>query len=251
MGKDSKIEWTDHTFNVVWGCTKVSEECAHCYAEAMAKRTGLGWRPNAPRKVMGPAYWHGPLKWDRAAALAGERRRVFCSSMADVFEDHPTVHRERARLWPLIRATANLDWLLLTKRPGRIALDLPPSWGDGWPNVWLGTTAGLRARFDERVPILRAIPAAVRFLSCEPLLGDLGRVDLSGIDWLIVGGESGPRFRPMAEDWVRSIRDQCRESGVSFFYKQASGYRPEKLPMLDGRRWTQFPAPRPRKARVP
>jgi protein gp37 len=136
MGKDTKIEWAKHTFNIVWGCTKVSEACASCYAEALAKRFGHSvWGADKERRKLGEAYWKQPLKWNAAAGAAGVRERVFCSSMADVFEDHPTVAEERQKLWPLIESTPNLNWLLLTKRPENMLKFTP--WSARWPsNIW-------------------------------------------------------------------------------------------------------------------
>src|SRR5262245_34580602 len=140
MAKDSKIEWTHHTFNPWWGCERVSPACKHCYAEAWARRLGMTlWEKGAPRRVMSDAYWRQPLQWDAAARDAGTRARVFCASMADVFEDRDDLDPARERLWSLIAATPNLNWLLLTKRPQHVSEMVP--WGERWPdNVWLGTT---------------------------------------------------------------------------------------------------------------
>ena len=274
MGENSKIEWTHHTFNPWWGCVKVSPGCEHCYAETFAKRTGHTiWGPAATtqRRTFGDKHWQEPLKWNAEAAEAGERRRVFCASMADVFEAHPQLHTERALLWMLIEQTPALDWLLLTKRPENVN-DMVPSWWrnvNRWPrNVWIGTSVENQAMADKRIPLLLQIPAAVRFLSCEPLLGPL---DLTGktrdtiwidqeyadadpgfaevvesdgwpIHWVIVGGESGPKARPMESDWVRSIRDQCTGAGVAFHFKQWGGVRKHETGrILDGRTWDEYP----------
>src|SRR5271166_5607806 len=139
MGKNSKIEWTDHTFNPWWGCTKVSEACKNCYAEAWSKRVGQKvWGPTANRRFFGEKHWLEPVKWN-ADTQAGRRRRVFCASMADVFEDRRELDPWRQKLWDLIEVTPRLDWLLLTKRPELVAT--LARWGDDWPpNVWLGTT---------------------------------------------------------------------------------------------------------------
>lgn len=248
MGENSKIEWTDHTFNLVWGCVKVSPGCQNCYAETFAKRTGHNiWGPAATteRRTFGDKHWAEPLKWNADALQAGERRRVFCSSMADVFEDHPQLIDERLRLWKLIDQTPQLDWLLLTKRPENIDYMAPCSWvADGFPgNVWLGVSAENQAMADKRIPILAGIPATVRFLSCEPLLGPLDLAtwfysmmtdDYScAINWVIAGGESGPKARPMQADWVRSIRDQCTAAGVAFFMKQMGGIRDKRSELSD------------------
>ena len=195
MGEKTEISWCDATFNPWWGCIKVSEGCEHCYAETFAKRTGHSiWGPAATtqRRTFGDKHWQEPLKWHAEAAKAGERRRVFCASMADVFEAHPQLHTERALLWTLIGQTPALDWLLLTKRPENIA-DMVPSWWrtfGSWPdNVWLGTTVENQGAAEKRIPILLSIPARVRFLSCEPLLGEL---DLS--EW--IGELNGtPQYR--------------------------------------------------------
>jgi protein gp37 len=182
---------------------------------------------------------------------------VFCASMADVFDNHRSILPDwRANLWSLIAATPHLDWLLLTKRPQNIAKMLPPTWSDGWPNVWLGTTVENQTEADRRIPHLLATPARVRFLSCEPLLGpvDLTRVKnpvcgevcaLTGylgtgmygdygpkLAWVICGGESGPGARPMHPDWARSLRDQCQAAGVPFFMKQMSGPRKATMPPI-------------------
>jgi len=222
MAENSKIEWTDHTFNPWIGCTKVSPGCDHCYAEArMDHRLGqVRWGPHGERRRTGEAYWREPLKWNRRAADAGQRERVFCASLADVF-DNQILSDWRADLWALIESTPNLDWLLLTKRPQNIAAMLPANWGDGWPNVWLGTTAENQTEADRRIPHLLARRATVRFVSAEPLLGPIDFTAIGPrLDWIIVGGESGPGARPMHPDWARSIRDQCAAAGVPFFFKQ-------------------------------
>ena len=230
----------------------------------------MGWG-TVPRAVRwktsmrtSAANWRKPLAWDRAAAAAGERHRVFCASLADVFDNHVSILPEwREDLWRLIEATPNLDWMLLTKRPGNIDRMLPPDWGAGYPNVWLGCTVVNQAEADRDIEKLRAVPAVVRFLSMEPLLGpvDLGdflypigigakrfgadRLDGGGIapeailpalDLVIVGGESGPGARPMHPDWARSLRDQCNAAGVAFFVKQLSSGRPKPIKNI-----TEFP----------
>ena len=253
MAENSKIEWTHHTFNPWIGCQKVGPGCDHCYAEAWDAR-GLQqresrWGPHADRTRTSAGNWSKPRAWNKAAAGLAERPRVFCASLADVFDNHTSILPEwRADLWALIRATPNLDWLLLTKRPGNIAKMLPPDWGDGYPNVWLGCTVVNQDEADRDVPKLLAVPARVRFLSMEPLLGPVDLTELknpavtigehiySALDcdvdpeddeWhgakihlVIVGGESGPGARPMHPDWARSLRDQCQAAGVAFFFKQ-------------------------------
>ena len=228
MGQNSKIEWTTHTFNPWLGCTKVSEACKHCYAEAWAKRVGQPvWGPLADRRTFGEDHWREPLKWDRAALGAEHRPRVFCASMADVFEDRPELNPWRARLWQLIESTPTLDWLLLTKRPENV-LRLA-GWSSIWPaNVWLGTTVELQKRGDELLPHLARIPAAVRFLSCEPLLSALDLRPWLGhtVNWVITGGESGPHARPPSPAWFRSLHEQCMAAGVPFHFKQWGDWAP-------------------------
>lgn len=179
MAENSGIEWTTHTFNPWIGCTKISPACDNCYAEAWDARGLQGgasrWGPHAARTRT--KTWGNPVKWNREAEGAKERPRVFCASLADVGDNHPSILPEwRDDLWALIRATPNLDWLLLTKRPQNLAKYLPADWGDGYANVWLGTTVENQTEANRRIPHLLAIPAAIRFLSCEPLLGP---VDLS------------------------------------------------------------------------
>lgn len=228
MGENSKIEWTNHTFNPWWGCTKVSEACKNCYAEAWAKRVGKKvWGPKAQRRTLSDQHWRQPLKWNRIAGELGARQRVFCASMADVFEDRPELIEHRERLGRLIDATPNLDWLLLTKRPQN-ALRLAPWVGD-WPrNVWAGTTVELQSRAEELMPHLAAIPAAVRFISAEPLLGPLDLKPWLGtsLHWVITGGESGPKARPASPTWFSEIHRQCMKAEVAFHFKQWGDWRP-------------------------
>jgi protein gp37 len=253
MGKQTAIGWCHHTFNLVWGCQRVSPGCQHCYAETLAKRWGHDvWGPakTTERRVMSATYWKQPITWNDAAAKAGVRERVFCSSMADVFEDHPTNNAERPKLWTVIEQTPCLDWLLLTKRPENIDRMLPDDWLErfvGVPrNVWIGFTAEDQQRFDERWPVVERIGMAwnvpVLFCSAEPLLGpldisnaasevdvgdeDRGPVWTRMLDWVICGGESGHSARPMHPDWARSLRDQCIAVEIPFFFKQWGAYAP-------------------------
>lgn len=247
MSQLTAIEWTDHTFNIAWGCFKVSPGCAHCYADTLSRRYGHDvWGPpkTTERRTFGAKHWTEPRRWNKAAEKAGVRRRVFCCSMCDVFEDHPIIDAERAKLWPLIRETPWLDWQLLTKRPERIAANLPADWGEGYPNVWLGTSVESQ-EYAYRVEYLKFIPAVVRFVSAEPLLAPFV---LGGqaweVDWVIVGGESGPNARPMDEAWVRSLRDECADAGTAFFLKQLGGFpdkRGHDAATLDGQRYTEMP----------
>jgi protein gp37 len=270
MGADSKIEWCDHTFNPWIGCTKVSPGCVHCYAEGESKRRGWAqWGKGKERHRTSASYWKQPMKWNREAEQrriqelhsvpAGVphnfvKPRVFCASLADWLDSEVPVEW-LADLLALIHATPNLDWLLLTKRPenfrnriGRVENSLTEplaAWywlfhwlhyGGAPENVWLGVSVEDQKRADERIPLLLETPAAVRFLSCEPLLGpvtlckgcpgcpnDCGWTPGKngyGIHWVIVGGESGPGARPMHPDWARSLRDQCIQADVPFFFKQ-------------------------------
>jgi protein gp37 len=237
MGENTGIAWCDHTFNPWWGCTKISEGCRNCYAEKWSIRFGRDhWGPGKPRRELGTDYWRTPFLWNARADLTGIRERVFSGSMCDIFDaEAPQI--ESANLCKLIQRTPSLDWLLLTKRPATAVLRK-----EFWlPNVWMGTTVENRAAIG-RITSLRLVEVPVRFLSCEPLLEDLGELDLRGIHWVIAGAESGPGARPMNEDWVRSIRDQCQAAGVAFFYKQRiENGKKVTLPLLDGRQWAEFP----------
>jgi len=229
MAQNSKIEWTDHTFNPWLGCTNVSPGCDHCYAESWSKRSGLVKWGNSPRRRTSEAYWRAPLKWQGAAAsfqaLHGRRQRVFCASLADVFDNQVNA-QWRLDLFSLIHATPALDWLLLTKRPQNIRKMLPNDWGEsGRPNVWLGTTAEDQDRYDLRWPLLSKIPAAVRFVSYEPAIGPVRLLDGVQPDWLISGGESGHGARPMNPQWARDVIADCLTKGVAPFHKQWGTYR--------------------------
>jgi len=242
--ENSKISWTHHTYNPWAGCTKVSPGCKFCYAVLQAARHGTEWGPKAVRRIPAQSSLEMPRKWNRQAESAGVRFRVFCSSMADVFEDNPQLVGPRQSLWALVRETPHLDYLVLTKRPQNIASMLPDDWGDGWKHVWLGTSVESQ-EFTHRIRILADVPCHLRFLSCEPLLGPL-QLDLSGaIHWVITGGESGrsaKTCRPMDLAWVRDIRDQCRQASVAFFHKQLGGWNKEKGGrLLDGLIWDSIP----------
>jgi protein gp37 len=324
MGEATKIEWTDHTFNPWIGCAHVHAGCTNCYAEAYAKRYGRAvWGPAGTRVKTTEAYWRKPLAWNAAAEAAGERRRVFCASLADVFEDWagPIVDAKGNRLvvnasgarfhcnakWEpcygerllslddmrrdllrLIDSTPALDWLLLSKRPENVRRMWPmvreailPDVDPGeWyrANVWLGTSVSDQATADKLVPRLLECRGLcpVLFLSCEPLLGPItlpvcatcggaGEIveehdpyarELLGcpycmgqrsIDWVIVGGESGPHARACDLAWIRSIRDQCRAAGVPVFVKQL-GRGPLdteaalRLADAKGGDWNEWPA---------
>lgn len=242
MGENSRISWTDHTFNPWIGCARVSAGCLHCYAEARDHRYGEGlWGTTAPRRVTSDSNWRQPVVWNRDAERLGERAFVFCASLADVFEDRPDLVAPRARLFDLIEATPHLVWMLLTKRPENI-LKLTDPWVL-WPrNVWIGTTVEDERAALERIPVLMRIDQApVRFLSCEPLLGRVSvesgtmeasigtwsrylRDDIGGaINWVIAGGESGPGYRPMNLDHARQLRDECEAFRIPFWFKQVGG----------------------------
>lgn len=201
--------------------------------------------------LLSDGNWGNPLVWHRSAEQQRKRHRVFCASMADVF-DAEAPAAERQRLWGLIDETPWLDWQVLTKRPEYILEMIPERWLDAPPsNVWYGASVGI-SDTTWRIDALREVPAVVRFLSVEPLLGPLPDLDLEGISWVIAGGESGPRARPMHIDWVRGIRDQVVAAGIPFFFKQwgqhdAHGVRQRSKSaagrVLDDRTWDQFPVP--------
>lgn len=319
MGKGTAISWATDTFNIWWGCqhadrddpdgldaepAATAPECLNCYAENFDKRVGgTHWGPGAEPRWFGDAYWSKPARWNAEALATGERRRVFCSSMADVFQFHqsPEVNRqmdvERAKLWKLISNTPALDWLILTKRIERAAVMLPwvrdggehymrqdgtgRTYAEPWPNVWLGTSCGARSSL-WRVERLRQVPAAVRFVSAEPLTehitaeewddalacsgftfdGDRLTGRVPSIHWLIVGDESHQdpkKRRPAQVDWIRTAREAALRHGVAFHFKQwngpsspaVHGMRAEDgkgkqgkihLPVLDGKVWDQRPA---------
>ena len=231
----SPIEWTERTWNPVTGCTEVGLECDNCYARQMAerlRRMGLWKYRNGFAVTLHPGLLQEPLSWKTPST-------VFVCSMADLFHG-------RVPQWFLHEAYNTMraaDWhtyQVLTKRIERVERVFAGALV-GASNVWLGTSVG-RADFLHRVETLRRTPAAIRFLSLEPLLGPLGGLELKGIDWVIAGGESGPGARPMDPDWVRGIRDNCSRSGVPFFFKQWGGANKKKAGRtLDGRTWDEMP----------
>jgi len=276
MSENTNIEWCDHTFNPWEGCQKVGPGCDHCYAETRNARfaggTAINWGPGAPRRRTSVSNWELPKRWNAQAdafmAQHGRRQRVFCASLADVF-DNAVAPQWRADLFALIASTRNLDWLLLTKRIGNVQgmlaelahgndpelslLDMMPL-----PNVWIGATIVNQEEADRDIPKLMAVPARVRFLSMEPLLGpvrlrevhsDMCEIDaLTGdhgvlrplrgrseakVHWVICGGESGPGARPMHPEWARSLRDQCKAAGVPFLLKQMGGVRDKRGALED------------------
>jgi protein gp37 len=272
MAENTKIEWAHHTFNPWIGCTKVSPACDHCYAEKERASTVLGvkWGANMPRHRTSDENWKKPGRWNKEAERLGVRYRVFCASLADVF-DNEVPQLWRTWLFGLIHDTPRLDWLLLTKRIGNAAKMLMEDAPEGidmatLPNIWIGASITSQAEADRDIPKLLAVPAAKRFLSMEPLLGpvDLTKVAVGGghghhefdpiitgnalrraysidpsIAWVIVGGESGPNARPMHPDWARDLRNQCQTAGVPFLFKQWGEWcprGPESLgyPSVDG-----------------
>lgn len=246
MGENTNIEWAHHTFNPWEGCTKVGPGCDHCYAEARNKRFhGGNWGPGAPRRRTSPSNWAKPRRWNTQAAEKGVRYRVFCASLADVF-DNEVPAEWRADLFKLISETPNLDWLLLTKRIGNVASMLPENFSRlTFPNVWLGATVVNQKEADRDIPELLNLSPAVAWLSMEPLLGDvditeylfgkkwlLSEVPMNGwLDWVIVGGESGACARPMHPDWARSLRDQCQAADVPFLFKQWGEWAERESPL--------------------
>lgn len=257
MAENSKINWTTHTFNPWIGCTKVSPGCLHCYAETlMDTRYGrVKWGAGNPRSRTAPSNWKKVRSWNNQAARDGIRPRVFCASLADWLDVEIPVEW-RADLLDLIAETPHLDWLLLSKRPGKWRELLEAvcdfdgdsmawSWlrGNAPSNVWVGTTVEDQARADQRIPELIQVPANVRFLSCEPLLE---RVSIHGlldparwtddqprIHWVICGGESGPGARPMEPEWADSLRSQCAVAGVPFWMKQMGGVTDSRHELAD------------------
>jgi len=233
--ENSKIEWTDHTFNPWIGCQHVSPGCDHCYAEAMMDHQygKVEWGPRGERKRTSEAYWKNPTA--RAFKREhGHRPRVFCASLADVF-DNQVSPEWRRDLFALIRECPRLDWLILTKRPQNITKMLPSDWGRGYQNVWLGVTAENQTYFDRRWKILQDVPAWIKFISYEPALGPLRLPKHNFLPvWLISGGESGPGARPLDPQWVRDIIADCRRSGVAPFHKQWGTYASNPLVVEQG-----------------
>jgi protein gp37 len=234
MGEATGIEWTDATWNPWRGCAKVSPGCAHCYMFTDQRRFGRD--PSVVTRSK--TTFRAPLRWR-------EPRLVFTCSWSDWFI--PAADEWRDEAWDVVRRTPHLTYQILTKRPELALERLPADWGDGYPNVWLGTSIENR-RFVDRAELLREIPAAVRFISAEPLLGPLDGLDLYDIDWLIAGGESGPRARDCNPEWVRQLRDHCAFEGVAFFFKQWGAVRATghgkgggEDAVLDGRRWLEMP----------
>lgn len=227
------IAWTNETWNPVTGCSRVSDGCRNCYAEKLSLRFGWSKKPWTAQNVDENIVLHE----DRLRKPFGWRKpvRVFVNSMSDLF--HPSVPDTFIeRVFEVMNDLPQHTFQVLTKRPERAA-----RWAGPWgANIWMGTSVE-DARVLSRVDHLRKCDAAVKFISAEPLIGPLDELDLDGIDWVIVGGESGPKFRPMELDWARGIRDKCVARGVAFFFKQESAPRPETRPLLDDVKWNQYP----------
>lgn len=250
MAQNSTIEWTTNTANFWWGCFKVSPGCTNCYADTLANRWGKSvWGPaKTTSRELKKGVWQELPKWNERAKNSGKREKVFVMSMGDFFEDHPQVTEWRDRALSLIQECKYLDFQVLTKRPENVVPMIERanshsfSDADMWfyanPHVWIGTSVENQEQADRRIPELINVPAAVRFLSMEPLLGPVdideyltyewgenhggmfGDFTETNVHWVIVGGESGHGKRPFNPDWARSIRDQCHAAGVPFFMKQ-------------------------------
>jgi protein gp37 len=239
MGDRSAIEWTDATWNPVRGCTKISPGCKHCYAERFAERfRGVSGHPFefgfdlrlVSQKLDAPLKWRAP-------------RRIFVNSMSDLFHDSVPADYIHA-VGEIMAAARWHTFQVLTKRHERMQSLLNGQLREigSLPNTWWGVSVEDREHGLPRIGILRETNAALRFLSIEPLLESLGEINLAGIDWVIVGGESGPRRRPLSPVWVRELRDQCNAAGVPFFFKQWGGRSPKELGRtLDGRQWNEMP----------
>lgn len=249
MAQTSSIEWTDATWNPVAGCTPVSPGCLNCYAARMALRlqhmpngTGHKYAGTAKRTASGRPYFVGKVTLDEESLDIPLHWRlpriIFVNSMSDLFHEKVPFEYVR-RVFDVMERCPQHTFQVLTKRPERAAEFAPRL---PWPrNVWMGTSVE-SAEYIERVRLLRKIKASVRFLSCEPLLGPLARLPLEGIHWVIVGGESGPKSRPMREEWVVQIKDQCEAKGVAFFFKQWGGVQKKRTGReLDGRTWDGMP----------
>lgn len=233
MSDLSIISWTKRTWNPWRGCTKVSPGCDNCYMFTAQRRYGRD--PEVVTRT-GHQIWRKPIGWQREAFEAGRDDMVFTCSWSDWF--HPVADKWRGEAWSIVRDTPNLIYQILTKRPHLIADRLPADWGAGYDNVWLGVSVESDKQRG-RADVLRRVPAAIRFVSYEPALGPLEKINLDGIHWLIYGGESGPGWRPEGTEddpkfWARSIRDRCRENGVAFFHKQSAAPRTEMGVELDG-----------------
>jgi protein gp37 len=244
----SDIEWTDATWNPIAGCTMVSPGCTNCYAMRMAARLQSMRHPayvGTTRKSGRRPVWTGRINLVESALEAPLRwrnpRKIFVNSMSDLFQEGVS-HEFVARIWSVMLSANQHVYQILTKRPDNMKsmveeLRLQPA-----PHIWLGTSVE-SAEFVRRIEFLRSVPAGVRFISFEPLLGTVGKVNLSGVHWAIVGGESGPHSRPMDQRWVSEIQAQCREFGTAFFFKQWGGTNKKSTGRTYmGRTWDEYPA---------
>ena len=236
MGKDSAIEWTQHTFNPWWGCVKVAEGCKNCYAERTSHRFDFDvWGSDKPRRFLKPSYYKQPLQWNRKAEKNGVIERVFCGSMCDIFEYRDDIAGDmmdeyRGKLWDIVGKTPNLEWQLLTKRIQNARGMLPPEWLEkgGWPkNARLGISVSTHADYEKNFPVLAEI-GVPNFVSMEPLLTAIHIIPYHDRlpDWVIVGGESGPNARPMNPYHVHAIKDHCLKLYIPFFFKQWGEWLP-------------------------
>lgn len=242
MAEQSAISWTDATFNPVIGCTRISPACDHCYAARDNGRRHWVSEWDGPRRRTSEANWKQPLAWNRKAAASGKPLRVFCASLSDVF-DNQWEEQWRIDLWALIRATPNLRWLLLTKRIGNVLKMVPEDWP--LPNAGLMATLANQEEWDRDFGKLIAVPVPWRGVSAEPLLSSIimRGATAENLQWMITGGESGPGFRALDFSAVRSIRDQCRDLGITFHHKQNGGVRGKDAGCLvDGVEHKNFPA---------
>lgn len=260
MAEETGIQWTDHTANPWWGCLKVSPGCQYCYADMLSQRLGKNiWGPEATtRREYKKGIWHDLPKWNRKAEAEGVRRRVFVMSMGDFFEEHLDVVRWRVEFMALMEQCAALDFQVLTKRPENVVKMVPESWYLNWPDhIWIGTSVENQEMADRRIPELLKVPARIRFLSCEPLLGPVdlqpwlhmtgipatvrvGARELPGsfmpFHWVIVGGESGQKARPFYIEWAQDLVKQCDYAGVPVFVKQL-GSNPRQRADLKNANW--------------
>lgn len=243
MAENSKISWTDDTFNPWWGCMRVGPGCDNCYAATLDKRTGGDhWDGETLPRRTGHTNWNKPIRWNKEAEKTGIRRKVFCASMADVF-DNRVPNEWREELWKLISITPMLDWIIVTKRVGNVKKMLPADWGDGYRNVWLLATVVTQKEADRDIPKLMDVPAFNRGLSVEPQIENI-KLNESGLDWVICGAESGPKRRPFNSDWARTLRDFCILNNIPFFLKQMPGETSKgviETPYLDDKKWINFP----------
>jgi len=260
VGENTKVEYVRHSFSPWWGCARKSPGCVNCFADDRARRWGHDlWHLHGPRRIVSETQWRAPRRWNEQARHSGQRDRVLCGTMCDVFEDHPGVAEARRRLFGLVEETPWLIWLFFTKRPENVNAMVP--WGSRWPaNAWLVPSVENQQYAEERIPLLLATASPVKCLSCEPLLGPLdlsewiaperavidpdldapdgaqvGGMERHGdcwirvqtlIDWVIIGGESGARARPMHPAWASDLRYQCRQGDVAAWFKQWGTWGP-------------------------